>query len=290
MSRLTTAWSGLAQGAIYVLTAVGYNMVFMTAGVLNLAQAQFVMVGTFIAFWTSSTLHLPVALGVAFGAVIGFLIGLIEERVAIRPVMGGGAHGELVTTVGVAVALDGIAEIIWGSQPQGVPFFVSRASLNVLGGRVTPAEIALLIAAVMVSLVLVGWTRYNWAGLASLAASEDREAAMLRGINVRRFSLLAVAAAAALAGGLGPFIGPVTYAVFNLGDALIVMAFVAISIGGFGSFGGAIIGGFLVGLVQAFTARYIGSNYSDPVVFALLLCMLTLRPRGLLRRGSLRSI
>jgi branched-chain amino acid transport system permease protein len=277
---VTTLWSGLAVGAVYALTALGYNVVFVTAGVFNFAQAQFVMIGTFLAFASTAQLHLPVGAGFLFGAAVGFVLGALEERAAMRPIAGKGAHGELVTTVGAAIALDGIAEVIWGSQPLSVKFFGSTRSLVVAGGRILPDQVLTIAVAVALTGLLMAWSRWTLTGNACLAASEDRTAAMLRGVNIRRFTLLAVASAAALAGLLGPLIGPETYAVYNLGDSLVAYAFVAIILGGAGSYGGSLLGGFAAGIIEAFALYYWGSNAGDLVLFAVLLIVLGIRPGG----------
>lgn len=286
---MTTLWAGLTVGAVYALTALGYNIVFVTAGVFNFAQAQFVMIGTFVAYATTAQLHLPLWLGFLIGGAAGFLLGAIEERLTMRPIAGKGAHGELVTTVGVAIALDGIAEVIWGSQPLSITFFGSSRSITALGGRIVPDQIALICAAVVLTLGLVAWSRWTLTGNVCQAASENRTAAMLRGVNVRRFTLLSVAVAGGLAGLLGPLVGPQTYAVFDLGDSLVAFAFVALTIGGFGSYGGALIGGLGAGVVQAFSEYYLGANYSDLVLFGVLLVLLVVRPSGLLTVNRVRA-
>jgi branched-chain amino acid transport system permease protein len=287
---MTVLWAGLSTGAIYVLAAIGYNVVFVTAGVFNFAQAQFMMIGTFVAYWVSAQLRLPVAVGFAFGAAIGAAIGLISERVAIRPVRGLGTHTELVTTVGVGIALDGLAYLIWGSQPLAVPFFGSSRVLSVISGRTQPLDLVLIAAALVVPLGLAAWSRWSLAGLASRAIAEDRQAASARGIPVARFGTIAVTAAAAFAGMLGPLVGPETYAVYTLGDQLAITAFVALAIGGFGSYVGAMVGGLAVGLIQAEGARYLNANYGDLLVFGVLLAVLMIRPAGLLRSAYSRAV
>ncbi len=287
---VTTLWSGLATGAVYVLTALGYNLVFVTAGVFNFAQAQLVMVGTFVAYATTSQLHWPIGLAFVLGAAAGLCVGAVEERLAMRPIAGRGAHGELVTTIGVAIALDGLAELVWGSQPLSVPFLGPSSSFALLGGRVLPDQVALVAAAALLTAVLLCWSRYTLTGIACLAASEDRQAAMLRGVNVRRFTFLAVAVAGGLGALFGPLIGPDTFAVYNLGDSLVAFAFVALAIGGFGSYGGALVGGLGAGVIQAFSEYYLGANESDLILLAVLLLVLSVRPAGLLARPSVRSV
>lgn len=286
---VTTLWSALTVGAIYVLTALGYNIVWLTAGVFNFAQAQFVMVGTFVAFASVEELHVAIPVGFLLGVAVGFSLGAVEERLAMRPIAGKGAHGELVTTVGAALALDGLAEVIWGSQPRSVPFFGPTHGVTLAGGRVLPDQVLIIGLAIALSAALMAWSRWSLTGNVSLAAAEDRQAAMLRGVNIRRFTLLAVAVAGGVAGLLGLVIAPDTYAVYNLGDSLVAYAFLALTIGGFGSYGGALVGGLVAGVVQSFAEYFWNSNVSGLVMLLLLLVVLAIRPTGIFGARKLRT-
>lgn len=126
--------------------------------------------------------------------------------------------------------------------------------------------------------------------LASLAAAEDRQAAQLRGIDVQRLGIAAFALAGALAGSSAILIGPQTFAVYNAGDSFALLGFLALAIGGYGSFGGALFGGLVTGVVEAFTERYLGVNYDFPILFALLLAVLLVRPTGLFGRSLVRVV
>lgn len=287
---MTTFFSALSTGAIYTLLALGFNVVFVSAGMFNFAQAQFMMVGTFISYWVAVQLHLPVALGFVFGLAIGFSLGVIEERVAIRPVLGKGAHAELITTIGAGIILDGIASLLWGTQPFQVPFFGPIKPIMIAGGYVEPVEVIVIGVAVVVPIALEIWSRRSLLGLACLASSEDRQAAMVRGINTRKVSLIAVAAAAGFAGMLGPLIGPQTYAVYNIGDTLAITAFVAMAIGGFGSYLGSMAGGFAIGIIEQFSDRYLSAEYQNVILFGALVTLLMLRPAGLFRTARVRVV
>jgi branched-chain amino acid transport system permease protein len=278
---MTTVWVGLALGSIYVIVATGYNIGLTVTGVLNFAQAQFLMVGTFLAYWVVVTLGWSTLVFIPIGMGILALVGALEERIAIRPLQGRGAHGELVTTVGFATLLEGIVVLVWGEDPLRVPFFGPTETIDVLGATVRPVDIATIAATVALVVAFHFWTRRTRLGLASLAAAEDREAAQLRGINVQRLATGSFAAAAALGALFAPLIAPQTFAVVTVAAALAVKGFVALVIGGFGSQFGVLIGGMVVGLTEALTARWFGSEYSLIAVFGVLLAVLLLRPQGL---------
>lgn len=277
---MTTIWSGLSIGAVYALVAIGYNLVFIGYTTFNFAHAQLMMFGVFITYWAIVVANLPIALVFLLAIVCVGLIALIEEFIAVRPVKG--AHAHLVTTLGMATLLDGSTRLIWGDQVRKVPFVGPSRIWSVLGGRVSTIELVLIVAVIALTVGLTIFSRWSLTGLAMLAMAEDREAARLRGINVQRLALVAFVFAGVLAGLVGPLVGPKTFALSTLGAALALKGFVAVAIGGFGSLSGGVIGGFLVGLVELVSGRWLGSQYPTIMVFAVLILILLIKPTGLL--------
>jgi branched-chain amino acid transport system permease protein len=285
---MTLIWSALTIGAVYALVATGYNIVFTASGAFNFAHASLMMLGVFIAYWGLNVAKLPVIVVFLIAGGIVFIVGALEERVAIRPVRN--PEALLVTTVGVATLIDGATQRIWGPSPLEVPFFGSNQVVTIFGGRVLPDELWILGFTIVVVGVLMLLSRRTMVGLAMLAIAENREAAQLRGINVRRIAWGAFAFSGLLAGLAGPIIGPQTFASATLASSIALYGFVALAIGGFGSLPGGLIGGFVVGLAQEYAARYWGSTYSDIAVFALLLIVLLLKPNGLFGRINERAV
>jgi branched-chain amino acid transport system permease protein len=285
---MTILWSGLALGAVYTLVAIGYNIVFVSSNTFNFAQAQLMMVGTFVAYTGLVTLKLPVLVVAVMATVTVMILAGLEEVIAVRPVKD--HQNQLVTTLGVATLISGATQLIWGSEPLTVPFFGSKEPITLLGGRTYPVEIALLVLAIVLVVLLGQFSKRTVTGLALLGISEDREAAMLRGVNVRALALAAFAASGALAGFLGLFVGPKTFAVATLGSALAIKGFVALAIGGFGSLPGALVGGLTVGLVESYAALELGSEYSNIAVFVVLIVILMVRPAGLFGRVRERVV
>lgn len=290
---MTTVWAGLSVGAIYVLVALGYNIVFIASGAFNFAHANLIMIGVFLAYaglaqhsWPLYVVFLVAGLGAMAAATI-------EERVAFRPVRT--HHGYLVTSVGAATVMTGIVERVWGVQALQVPFLAHTgaehsAPFTFLGGRTVPVELALIVFAIVASAVLYVALRYTLVGLAALATSEDSEAATARGIDTRRLSLAAFALSGLFAGVIGPLVGPKTYAFAALASALALKGFVAMALGGFGSISGCVVGGFAIGMVEACTARWWGGTYANLAVFVVLLGGLLIRPTGLLGEREERLV
>jgi len=285
---MTLFLSALSLGAVYALVAVGYNIVFTASGAFNFAHAQLLMLGVFVAYWGLAVLKLPIIVVFLLAAALVAAAAAVEERLAIRPVRG--VEAQLVTTVGAATLIEGASGLIWGNAARQVPFPGSTRVVTVFGGRVFPIELVLIGVAVALVLVLAWLSRRSMIGLALLAVAEDREAALLRGINVRAVGLGAFMFSGAVAGLVAPVVGPKTFAVATLGTALALKAFVALALGGFGSVFGGLVGGFAVGVSEQLTARYVGSTYVNLVVFGLLLLVLLVRPTGLFGTTNERMV
>lgn len=277
----TVLIGGLVIGSIYVIVALGYNLALLGSGAFNFAQAAVVMFATFLGYQFGITDGLPLPVVLLVSTAIGALIGLATELVAIRPVVDQGAHAELVTTVGVSIILEGIAVLIWGDQPLKLRPIVSADIVSVVGGRVSQDGLIIIGFAAIAFVGLWAWSRFTISGLVCLASSEDRTAATLRGLNTRRVSMVSLAAAGALGGVAGPVVGTATFAVVTLGLAITLKSFLALAIGGFGSFPGAAVGGITVGLAEALIARYFGAEWVSITLFVLLLSVLYLKPSGL---------
>jgi branched-chain amino acid transport system permease protein len=243
----------------------------------------------FLAYWGLVQHGIPVVAVFLVCGVGVMLLSALEERVAFRPVRH--LEGHLVTAVGAATLLTGGAQLIWGTQALQVPFFTgNNTPFTLLGGRLQPDELWLIAIAVVSGVVIYTILRRTMLGLACLAASENREAATLRGVNARLLSLGAFAVAGAFAGVVAPFVAPKTFATITLGEALALKGFVPMALGGFGSIPGCMIGGFAVGMAEALTARYIGAVYENLIIFGLLLLVLMVRPTGLLGERAERLV
>ena len=285
---MTIIFSGLALGAIYALVAIGYNIVFLSQKTFNFAQATLMMFGAFLAYLGIAVWDLPWWLVGIGAAIIVGLIAALEERVAVRPVKD--MHNLLVTTLGASFVIEGVAQLIWGGEPHAVPFFLGNKPIEIAGGAVLPVEIALVVVVVLLVVGLTQFSKRSMVGIALLGMSEDREAAVLRGVNVRRFAFLAFVATGVIAGFLGVIVGPKTYAVATLGASLALKGFVVLAIGGFGSMWGVLVGGAIVGLAEAVAGRYLGADYAALTVFAILIVILMIKPTGLFTRRKERTV
>lgn len=285
---MTTIWTGLSVGAVYALVALGYNIVYLASGALNFANASLIMLGTFISYWALTTEHLPFPAAILISAAVVTIVAIVQEQVGIRPVKS--MDGLLVTTIGAATILSGVTQVIWGSTPLPVPFAGPRNPLTFLGGRLFADELALIVAAIVLSTGAWIMLRRTMTGLALLAAAENREASTLRGVDSQRIRLLAFAVSGLLAGASACLIGPQTLAYPDLGSSLALTGFVALALGGFGSVPGGLAGGLAIGLVDAVVASQLGGSYPDIFLLGVLLLVLLARPGGLLGRARQRVV
>jgi branched-chain amino acid transport system permease protein len=290
---VTLFWSGLATGSIYALVAVGFNIVMTATGVLNFAQGALVMLGGFLGYWAIVQLGLPIVLSLVISVALGAGAGAMTELVAVRPLKRGTAAEEsfaLVTTVGFATAIAGGVAILWGTLPVTVKLPGSGSPIAFLGGHVLPLELAVIALAFICGGLAQLFLAHSRMGLACLACSEDRNAALVAGINVRRLSVSAFCAAGALAGLAGFLTGPLTYSIYSLGDTLALSGFVALALGGFGNMFGCLLGGWISGLVVTYASTYVNGDFAEVGLFCLLLVVLLVRPHGLLGARTVRHV
>jgi branched-chain amino acid transport system permease protein len=287
---MTILWAGLSVGAIYTLVALGYNIPLAQTGIFNFAQGQIVVFGTFFAWFVMGDHGWPWWVAIVGGAAAGGLIAAVEELLAIRPVVAKGSHALLVTTVGAAVIIEGVLLATWGSTTRSVNFFAGNNGFSLLGGRLLPVDLWLIAAAVIISFGLHAVSRYTLWGLAGRAATDDMAAAVVRGVNVTRLRMSAFILAGALGAALGPLIGPVSGIDVSTGISLTIYGFVALALGGFGSFPGCLVGGMAIGLVEAYASRYFGVAYPPLILFGILIVLLLLKPTGLFGQRSLRVV
>lgn len=288
---MTTIWQGLVLGSLYALIATGYNIVLLSAGMVNFAYATFLMAGTYTAFVVTVEWNLPWPLGVLIGALLIAVLSLLMERVALRKLIAEHRHlTALIVTIGVSQIIEGVVKVAFGDQPRSVPTVIDSDTVRLLGGIVRPSDL-LLIALVIIVVVLLHLTMTRtMVGLGALASAEDPDAAGARGINARGLGMGAFALSGAVAGGMALFVAGNTYADANLGHSLAVLGIVAVVIGGAGNQLGGLIGGFIAGLLSALAGRYLGAEYAQVAVFVLLLVILLVKPGGFFGAPAQRTV
>lgn len=273
--------SGMTLGAMYMLSALGFSMIYNASGVINFAQGEFIMVGGMAASFLSAA-GVPLPLACVAGVMIAGLVGGLVERLAVAPARDAEVASIIIITIGVSMILRGLTEILLGKRPHSLPHFSGEAPLALLGATILPQSLWVLAVGALIVLGLNLFFGRTRIGKGVLATSYDRLAAQLVGVDVRRVLTLSFALSAVIGAVGGVLIAPISTVAYDTGTMLGLKGFVAATLGGLGSGPGAVFGGLFLGLIEALTAGYVSSAYKDAVPFVLVFIVLVLRPQGLL--------
>ena len=285
MSFLQYLINGVSIGAVYAIIALGYTMVYGIAKMLNFAHGDVIMVGAYISFSVTSYLGLPAIVSVIIAMAVCTLLGIIIEGLAYKPLRGTSSLAVLITAIGVSYFLQNAAQLIWGATPKNFTSIVTFEPWSLFGGQLTiTGEVVItIVASVLIMVALHLFTTKTKTGKAMRAVSEDRDAAQLMGIHVNRTISTTFAIGSALAAIAGvllcstvPTLQPTT------GSMPGIRAFTAAVFGGIGSIPGAMLGGILLGVIETFSKAYLSSEFSDAIVFLVLILVLLIKPAGLL--------
>jgi branched-chain amino acid transport system permease protein len=274
------ALTGIASGGLYALAALAFVLVYKATRVVNIAIGEMLMVGAYLFFAFATTMALPIWLAM-LGAVLGTgLLGAVIERTMIRPLMGEPPISVFMVTVGLASILVGLVEIIWTADQRRLPEFFPNTPVMVGEAFLAPKVAYGSLAAVVLIAAVLLLFRFWRGGVALRATASDQGAATMMGINVPRvFSLAWVASAmiAAVAGIVVGAIGGISSSMGVFGLSVLVVVIV----GGLDSVLGALVGGLLIGLIEALAGAYLGGEYKLLATFIVLVVVLMIRPYGL---------
>ncbi|NRG19016.1 branched-chain amino acid ABC transporter permease [Rhizobiales bacterium] len=281
--------SGLTVGAVYALVALGFTIIYNASDVVNFAQGEFVMIGGMTTvFATAAGVPLPAAVLIAILAAMA--IGLLLHRLAIEPARGASPVTLIIITIGASIFLRGLAQIVFDKQFHSLPSFSGDTPINIGGALVLPQSFWVLGGALVIVIALWAFFNRTVIGKAVLATAANRLAARLVGINTSFVIGLSFVLSAAIGAIAGILVTPITLTSYDIGTLLALKGFAAAMLGGMGNPIGAIIGGLLVGLLEAFGAGYISSTYKDAMAFIVILAVLFVMPCGLLGRASVERV
>jgi branched-chain amino acid transport system permease protein len=288
-----TLLEGLSTGCIFALVAVSINIMYRPSRAFNFGQGEFVLLGGVLSLLFLNSWHWPWLAAVPVLMLIGAALGGLTDLIAIRPVISRSATSSawVITTLALSLILDDEigARFTGATAVVPVPPLLTTTPMNIGSAQVSSYQIALLVLTVLIVIGL--WFAYRTRhGLAIMALSEDREAALLRGVPAGRLNLVSWMAGGALAALVGVLAAPITQVSSGLGFELLIDGFIAAAIGGIGDNRGALVGGLVVGLAQSFGAVVFGPLYQDLASFVVFLVLLGLRPRGVLGEARVREV
>jgi branched-chain amino acid transport system permease protein len=273
-------FSGLSNGAIYALSALGFTIVYNASHVINFAQGEFITLGGMVAATSlAAGLPLPVAALLALGAAA--LAGLALHRFALAPARAADPLGLIIVTIGASVFLQGMVAILLGKGQYRLPPFSGDEPIHIAGAAVAPQSLWMIGTAAVLVCAVTWFFRATLPGKAMRAVSINPQAAVLMGVRPDRVLAGAFGMAGLLGGAAGLVAAPITTTYFNVGVVLGLKGFVSATVGGLGSGAGAVAGGVMVGVLEALVAGYVSSAYKDAVPFVLIVAVLLVRPRGL---------
>lgn len=276
---------GLLLGGIYGLVAMGLNLIFGVVRVVNFAQGELVMLGMYGAYLLSHGFGWNVYLTIVVVVPALFVLGLLIQRAVIQPLSAEPAM-QLLATFGLVILFQNAVLAVTKGEAYTISDTFSRTTYDLAGARVDVGRVVILVATTVVALTLRWVLQETSFGRSVRAVTEDRLAARLMGINVERTFLITFGIGSALAGLAGVLLSPVYSLSPNVGQNFIFAAFAVVVVGGLGSVTGAYLGGFLVGLVEAFSGYYLDPRLGTAFYFAVFLLVLIVRPAGLFGRAG----
>ena len=282
MIALQVIVGGLLLGAVYALFSSGLTLVWGMMNVVNFAHGDFVMLGMYIAYLAVVALHAGPLVFTLLAAIALFILGAAVYYGMIRQVMRGPMLAQILSTFGLALLMRYTVFWFFSATFVTLPGSALSGSLKLGGILIGFPQLVAGVVAISLSIGMHLLLTRTTLGSQILAVSEDRQAAMLMGIRPDRMQALAWGLASASAGIAGALIATFFYLTPTVGESLVLIAFVVVCFGGFGSVPGAMLAGLIIGLIQAASAYYIGPVYKDVVVFALFVAILWVRPQGLL--------
>ena len=274
--------SGIAQGCIYGLIALGFVLIYKATETVSFAQGELMMLGAFIGLIVMSSLGFPFWLAFVGAVAAMGAFGIVLERLVIRPILGQPAFSIVMLTIGIGYVARGAITMVpgLGTETHTLPVPYKDAIWK-LGTLVLNVEQMVIIAATLVlSSVLYVVFRYSKVGVAMQAASQNQIAAYYMGIPVKRLNGLVWGLAAAVAAIAGLLLAPITFVHANMGF-IGLKAMPAAVVGGFGSLPGALVGGLVIGVVEALAGFYLPEGFKDVAAYVVVLIMLVVRPSGL---------
>jgi branched-chain amino acid transport system permease protein len=277
---------GVMLGGVYAVISIGLTLVFGVVSIVNFAQAQFLMVGMYVAYFAWRFLGLDPLVGSLLSFVVVFAIGQLVQQTLIRRVLKAPEVAQIFLTVGILIVLENLALVIFGSQYQSVETAYQNESLQV-SELLINLPYAIAFGASVVAGLAVWWLlAKTWWGRSVRATAQDPMAARLMGIDPDRVYRLAFGLGVGLTAFGGAVILPYLTVSPSVGDQFAVLMFTVVVLGGLGNVFGAVVGGLAVGIIQSLSGLLLPLQLQNIVLFSIFILTLAIRPEGLLRRAS----
>lgn len=277
--------NGAAIGSVYVLIALGLTTVFGILGIAHFAHGSVSMFGGYLTFFLATSMGLPLSVAILVALLAGLVLGVLIELLAYRPVRNANHINAFIVALGLTMMVEGLNLQFFGHEQVVIPTDFSR--IFRIGGITIPElRLYVILAAAVLILAMTLFVERTKTGQAIRAVAENRDAAILMGVNVNTIPIIVFAISTALGVCAGIMVGALFAIAPGIGEGLVVKGFAVLILGGLGSIPGVVVGGLILGITEALAAGFISSAYKDVIAFIVMIVVLLVRPQGLLGKSS----
>jgi branched-chain amino acid transport system permease protein len=277
--------NGLLLGGIYALISIGLTLIFGVVEIINFAHGEFLMLSMYGSYWLFQLYGVDPYVSLLMVIPTFFLIGWAVQRIIIQPIIDAPPLNQIFATVGVSLVLQNVALFLWKADYRTVRTAYSGLSLKTAGLMISfPRLVAFFLALALIAGLLT-FLKRTYTGKAIRAIAQQRRAAMLMGIDINRMYKVAFGIGIACVGAAGAMLIPIYYTFPTVGGLFVLIAFVVVILGGYNSLIGALVGGLIIGVVEAFSGFFLSPHLKEAVYFVIFILILLFRPTGLFGRG-----
>ena len=282
--------AGITYGSIYAIVAIGFNIIYNTTGIINFAQGEFVMLGGMLSITFLQFLPLPVAIALAVLATMAIGAGI--EMLFIRWLKQPGILRMIIITIGLSILIRETALHFWGANVRSLPYFIGNeiSTIAIFGARVSPQVLWVIGTCGLMVVFLNIFFQTTSIGREMRACAANRVAAVLCGIDTRNMVTLSFILSAGIGALAGAVMSPITYTQYDIGTGLAIKGFTVAIIGGLGNSLGAVGGGLLLGILEAFSVSVVPLAFQDAIAITILLVILFVRPHGLFGSSAVAGL
>lgn len=277
-------YEGLTMGTIYALLAMGIALVWGVMNILSFSQGEFMMVAMYLTFFINTMFGWDPLVAMPLVMVIMFVFGLLIYRTIIAKALKGPTLSQRLVTFALGMVLTNGMILLAGGQTKGISKTLIAGNMNIGSVTISAQKMVLVVTSVVVTVALFWFMNKTKMGKAIRATSQDKEAAGLVGINTQTAYMVAFGISAAIAGAGGCAMTYYYYFTPNIGTNFMIFGFIAVCLGGFGSIGGAFVGGMIMGIVDLFTGTYLSVSYKYMAISIIFMLIVTFKPKGLFGR------
>ncbi|MGI6746812.1 MAG: branched-chain amino acid ABC transporter permease [Anaerovoracaceae bacterium] len=277
--------SGLMLGGIYAMVSMGLTMIFGVVRVINFAHGEFLMIAMYLVYWLNVLLGMDPYVSILITVPVFFVFGVFVQRILIQPIQESPATIKIFSTLGLGLVLSNLALMLWDADYRSVKVSYSTAVINISELSISVPRLIAFIFALLVAVFMYSFLTKTDLGKQIRAVSQNRQAALLMGINVRKIYMIAFGIGSALVGLAASLLMPMYFVYPSIGLLFGLIAFVVVVLGGLGNMYGAFLGGLIIGLVEAIAGAFIDPALKEVFYFIIFILILLLKPSGLISMG-----